>query len=743
MSSKTRITIIETEEDLKGMMVDEEGKHLATASGEKTGLSKSNGVPKKIAEKAWVDIKFLIENLQKTSKTEFKDIQRMCLALPGIGKKDSEIRDSFIDILIRENLRKITILKSIHEVLYWGSFPEGKGIFVMSGANAIILGAKINGELEIVGGDGIPLGDAGSFRRIGINVIDHVINHLDMYKEPTPFENTVMVCCSATSDPRVFKNWFREKEPTIQELYRIFQETDEWANKKDPEDYQKAREILEEQIDLLIEKVIAVIEKIKPKRNQLVLSGECFEEKYYNRYFKTRIKEKIPNSTIFDKTCDPLECGRKILFKDNFWIEKSDAWQFTIQGPEIIHVEEVKDLVLGIFGATKRWSILIGTQTSKPLLTLKGKNPLAYLSIEDESEIQEVFEKMCKRIYSKAPNYIKKIKFVKLCGSGIGDRMRRDMYRRVVKKSLKRYLDSEQHSLKIEVSADYEAVLASELFNDGSTIEKQNGIVIMSGSGSIIYLQLPYVFDRQGGYGSPFTRDPGSSYDIGYQMLEWLHRKLDVGYWGQDEKMKIPSQNERFLVERYLDAVLKHFSEQAVPGVEIDHSDINKAGLKEKRDFLRYLPLKCIPRTHLMKSVIAELNKISCEIFNPNPSDELKDMKKSAAHEIVKLFKELFERQIENIRAFMENKKIQKFPVILDGGTFRCQIYRDKVKEEIEEMGNQKNISFDVQIAEYDSSVGSYALCCEKHSGNVNMKKIRKEAKLLGLFNADNIKTCN
>lgn len=714
--------VVADSECMRGYLLDEEYRILGQSEDKPIDLS---GEVEGRARKAWEAIEAKLNDLCMPRGLQRDNLSRLHLLIKGAGFGPGKFKRQLYDILREKGLCEKTLIQSPEEAMLHAVVGPAPGIFVRCDVNTLVFGKGEGPRCEVALGWGTPIAgsDYCSASQIGLKAVAHVLQSLMKTDPPTEFEKAILQRCQA-GGLQQFRDWAQKNKSDLNKMAALSEVVHEWAVKPGKQS-PIAKTILSQEIGKLVAVIKSLQAHLDIKNLILCISGSSFR---YEKSFRLIFHEKLGSEPKVYETKEPFDASIALL-----GLSQNRSWgpnivlppmHNVVEAPGVeVSISEGECLALGIYGATSRTGAVIGRRNGEALYTIKGDLTLAYQAVPDVRALQLVFDDMFRRIHNYASSLMSQVRYVQVCASGAGGTEGAKAYKAAVKDSMKRYF-ADVDDLSIEVGPDALAVLASNLLTPGKKFSDQGGIAVLSGTGSIIYQIMPGgVIDRQGGYGAPFTFDPGSSYDVGFHLLNWLHKAVDIGDWkplGATDWMPSSPAIDPY-IEKFLTDILSYFVKAAIPWTELGKEGDPDAPFHKKRDALRYLPLKCTKDSHHMKRVVAGINRLACSLCDEDQTFRpLEKIKLDAAARLVEQLQCLIVRQRDNIENYMDTQSVEQYPIILEGGSFLCPVFSNAVLNGIHQI--QKTCCdrvFDIHAPRFEPALGAFAMACEQRDNTL------------------------
>ena len=253
----------------------------------------------------------LIKHLQEAVTkvvTRPLQFQSVVVGMAGVDSPHDQIR---AERLVKKALVKwlrpqtrLTVVNDIHIVRRSGS-DDPYGIALIAGTGSHCFGMNHRGDIAYAGGMEYLLSDEGSGYDMGLKVLRAAVRSADGRSKPTKLERAVLQHFKIRSirslEPIVYHGQRLDKSriAKLAKLADQFAKTD-W----------RAKEIMDESIDELVQHVAAVVQRLHMKRLpfDLVVAGGLFDITAVPFYktFCLKVKRFAPNCTIIKPTQPPV-----------------------------------------------------------------------------------------------------------------------------------------------------------------------------------------------------------------------------------------------------------------------------------------------------------------------------------------------------------------------------------------------------------------------------------------------------
>ncbi len=273
-----------------GVLADSHGKILR-----KIKIGSSN--PKKIGlEKALFNLKKLIS---KISQGKEKKIKLAYLGLAGGLERDKEKKEEIERKLQRFFDFKI-VVEGDQKIAFVSGTEEKEGVVLIGGTGSIAMGWK-GKKREISGGWDWLVGDQGSAFWTGRRALEEAIKSFDQRAKESQLKKLIFEKLKIKGGKDLYKKIYTGDFVTkIASLSKI---VDLAAKRRD----NKAKKILEEASKELAQMALAVIRKLKFKKNfPLVLVGGIFKSEIVLKGVKKEIKKHCPKAKFIIPTKEPV-----------------------------------------------------------------------------------------------------------------------------------------------------------------------------------------------------------------------------------------------------------------------------------------------------------------------------------------------------------------------------------------------------------------------------------------------------
>ncbi len=271
--------------------------NVVALNSQKEVVAEASGKPANFqiigSKQASLNIFELTELLLEKIGADFSQIKTMYLALAGAGRKDDsrKMLGSFVNLLDskRYPIPKVQVESDATAALE-GSFGGKPGMILISGTGSILFAKDDENKVYRVGGWGRFIGDEGSGYAIGRSCLAAAARHFDGRGKETLM--TRLLCEKMMiDDPESLVGAVYQNNFDIASAASVVIEA---AGKNDG----VALEIVTENVDELIQHVIAMLKKLRRPLPLVLIGSIISSDNGFSSSFRNGMKEKFPEIEI-------------------------------------------------------------------------------------------------------------------------------------------------------------------------------------------------------------------------------------------------------------------------------------------------------------------------------------------------------------------------------------------------------------------------------------------------------------